>query len=314
MFCSYEFLLVGEFLELLRQLAPDCIRTDGIYNRLKKDNQMIFSGALALLAALPTIDRPSATEEIIRSKLTTQLLHSRFAKNPDGFVDELIAVATEFRLTNDNLFKEIDSRTLSSIQEEISSNLKSPGTLSKKSRTLLGDNRSSIASAYGSVEIGQCLDAVFSDIFLVLLTFDTMALRRQWNSLCQTLKVKISMPKKFALADEDSCVSDPMIAVSGLEQFFRHVCRDALMSPQISNQIILSELETTLNNGQVPTGGIGFDAEHAAILSHVDVFATTDTKLEKSTKTAAKKIHKATKGKWNVQVVTNADQLAKSLR
>jgi hypothetical protein len=94
--CSYEFILVGEFIELLRQLAPTCIRTERIYERLKSDSQQVFAGALALLAALPSLNRPAAAVPLIRSKLTTQLLHSRFAKDPDHFVDELTTVANEF--------------------------------------------------------------------------------------------------------------------------------------------------------------------------------------------------------------------------
>jgi hypothetical protein len=205
---SYEFLLVGEFLELLRQLAPECIRTDRIFERLKRDSQMVYAGALALLAALPGLDRPVAAGPLIRSKLTTQLLHSRFAKDPDGFVEELIKVANKFRLTGDDLFKEVDARPLSDLKDEIDKNLTTPGKLTPKARVALEKNRSMVASAYGAAEIGQCLDAVFSDISLVMLTFNTAELKRQWGALCKKLGVTVSMPKAFAIADDESCGAD----------------------------------------------------------------------------------------------------------
>jgi hypothetical protein len=313
MFCSYEFLLVGEFLKLLTRLTPGCVRTDRIFERLKLDSQKVWAGALALIAALPTLDRPAAADALIRSKLTTQLLHSRFAKDPDRFVDELVAVAAEFRLTDEDIFREIDARPLSDVGEEIAKNLASPGKLTPKARVTLEKHRSMIAAAYGAAEIGQCLDAVFGDIFLVMMTFDTVELRRQWDSLCKTLDVKVSMPKEFAVADDIACGSDPALAIAGLGQFFRFASRDALLSPRIAQQVILGQLEITLNKGEVPTGGVGFDAEHAAILAHVNVFATTDTQLEHLAKRAAKQIAHATKGQWVVEVVSNADQLAKAL-
>lgn len=310
---SYEFLLVGEFLKLLRQLAPSCIRTDRTFERLKLNSQMVFAGALALLAALPDLDRPEAATPLIRSKLTTQLLHSRFAMNPDGFIDQLIEAATEFRLTSDDLFHEVDSRPLSDLKAEIEHNLTVPRKLSAKARTALEKKRSLVASAYGAVEIGQCLNAVFGDIYIMLMTFDTAELKRKWNALCEKLSVNVSMPKNYAMADDISCAAEPSVAVEGLGQFFRHVSRDALLSPQISQHVILGQLEITLNNGEVPTGGVGFDAEHASILSHMNIFATTDTQLENLAKKAAKRMEKVTRGKSSVQIVTNADQLAKAL-
>jgi hypothetical protein len=313
MSASYEFLLVGEFIQLLQQLAPSCVRTVGIFERLKRDNQMIYAGGLGLLAALPEIDRPDAAIPLIRCKLSTRLLHSRFARDPEAFVEELVAVSREFRLTDEDLFAEIDALPLSKLKEEIEANLKTPGKLTPKTRVSLEKNRSEIASAYGAVEIGQCLEAVFGDVLLIMLTFDTGELRRQWDGLCKTLKVSVSMPKEFAVADPVACETDATLAMAGLGQFFRHVARDALLSPQVAHQVILGQLEICLNAGEIPTGGVGFDAEHAAMLAHVNVFVTSDTQLENLAKRAAKKIEKATGGQWLVEVVSNADQLRKAL-
>jgi hypothetical protein len=45
----------------------------------------------------------------------------------------------------------------------------------------------------------------------------------------------------------------------------------------------------------------------------MNVFATTHTQLENLAKSAARKIADVAKGNWVVDVVTNAEQLAKAL-
>ena len=47
------------------------------------------------------------------------------------------------------------------------------------------------------------------------------------------------------------------------------------MSPRVSQSVILGQLQVVLNNGEVPTGGIGFDAEHAGLLASRNVFGFT---------------------------------------
>jgi hypothetical protein len=60
---------------------------------LERMNQERFLGILALLVAYPELDRPAAIEPIIRSKVSTQLLHSRFGCDPEKYVAQLIDCA-----------------------------------------------------------------------------------------------------------------------------------------------------------------------------------------------------------------------------
>ncbi len=313
MFPSYEFLLVREFMEFLRQLAPDCLRTDRIFKMLERMNQQNYLGILALLVAYPRLDRPEAVEKIVRSKITSQLLQSRFTRDPAVFVGQVIECATEFRLTADDLWKEFDSRPLADLQAEIAANLAAAVKLTGPAKTALQKNKPMIADSYGAAEIGECLNAVFEDFYLLLMTFDIYALKQNWETVCQRIGKKLGMPKSLALADETGCLGE-MVSAEGLGHFFRHVSRGELLSPRIVNQIVIGELEMCLNKGEVPTGGLGFDAEHAAMLMNADVFITTDTRLENLARRAAQMVKDATRGQHTVAVVGDADELAAEIR
>jgi len=314
MAASYEFALVGEFMEFLRQLAPNCLQNEDYYERFKLHNQQVFLGIAALMVALPELDRPAAVEQLVRSKVSTQLLHSRFAKDPDAFVDAVVDCAKEFRLTDKNIWEEMDNRSVSDLTAEIEANRSSVKTLSKSAKTTLQKNKTDIALSYGAAEIGQCLDTVFDDMILVMLTFNMAELKASWNLICEKIHKTISMPKSLFEADAEKTATDPMVAAVGLGHFVRHVARGELLSPQVVHQIVLGELEMCLNNGFIPTGGLGFDSEHAAMLTHVHVFVTTDTRLENLAKRASAVISKATKGQWSPVVVSNADQLAAAIK
>jgi hypothetical protein len=62
-----------------------------------------------------------------------------------------------------------------------------------------------------------------------------------------------------------------------------------------------------LAKGEIPTGGLSFDCEHAAMLSTMDIFLTHDTRLLNLAKRAAKFLSEA--GGWHVEVVANEKQL-----
>lgn len=306
---SYEFLLVREFVEFLRQLAPDCLRTERLFKMLERMNQQNYLGILALLVAYPQLDRPESVEKVVRAKITSQLLQSRFARDPGSFAAQIIECAKEFRLTSDDIWSEFDSRSISDLQSEIAINLSAAVELSGTAKAALQKNKTMIADAYGASEIGECLSSVFEDFYLLLATFDIFALKQNWESICQTIGKTIGMPKSLALSDEVGC-ADENVASEALGHFFRHVSRGELLSPRIVNQIVIGELEMCLTKGRIPTGGLGFDAEHAAILPTMNVFVTSDIRLQNLARRAAQMIKNATKGHHSVAVVGDAGELA----
>jgi hypothetical protein len=118
-------------------------------------------------------------------------------RDPAAFVDQVIECAKEFRLTADDLWKEFDSRSLADLQAEIAANLSAAVKLTGPAKTALQKNKPMIADTYGAAEIGECLNAVFEDFYLLLMTFDTFALKQNLETVCQRIGKKVSMPKSL---------------------------------------------------------------------------------------------------------------------
>ena len=106
---SYEFILIEEFMTFLAQIDSDCIRTR-LYTHFREHSKQMFLGIIALLAAYRNLDRPEAVELTLREKVSTRLQHSRFAKDPDTFIDDMIKTAKEYRLTSDDVWKDMDKK------------------------------------------------------------------------------------------------------------------------------------------------------------------------------------------------------------
>jgi hypothetical protein len=60
MAASVELLVVNEFLQTLKQVAPACIASEEFIRRAKHENQRTYLGLLALLAAVPGYDSRNA--------------------------------------------------------------------------------------------------------------------------------------------------------------------------------------------------------------------------------------------------------------
>lgn len=307
---SYEFILVEEFMAFLANIAPDCVRTRAVYRHFREHNKQMFLGIVALLAAYRDLDRPEAVETTLREKISTRLQHSRFAKDPDSFIDGMIETAKEFRLAPQDAWKDMDEKPLAELLTEIEANLHGAKPLSKTAKTRLQKSKGEVAAAYGAAEIGHALDVVFEDRLLTAMTFDIGEIKKHWGTFEALIGNPVSMPGELFRATTDEHFWDPEVVELSLRTLFRHAARHVLLSPRIVNHVVIGEVEMALYDGEIPSAGVGFDSAHAAILHHVDVFMTTDNHLANLARRAAELIQKETRKKLQVTIVTTADQLA----
>ena len=168
---GFEFLVVRNFLEVLAAEAPAAIRSTDFFEFALTTNQQVYAGLLAMLAALRTLDRPDAIEDLLRSKITSRLLHSRFARDPAAFVDAMVACATEFRVTTDDIWAEFDVQPLQSLRDAIEQNLAQATPMDNTVRARLQKNKKAVAEAYSAAELGQCLSSIFHRDSFLLMNF-----------------------------------------------------------------------------------------------------------------------------------------------
>jgi hypothetical protein len=121
------------------------------------------------------------------------------------------------------------------------------------------------------------------------------------------------LPPELTAVPADELAGDPGAAQAVLEHAIRASARWGLLTTSIGHQVILREMQRCMNDKELPTGGLSFDADHAAALVRHEVFVTFDAGLAASLKTIAAQIDKDTKGQWRPVVVTNAKQLESAL-
>lgn len=308
---SFEFVVVDNFLTALEMIAPGVVENRHYFELEQKQNQQVYLGLLAILAAYRPLDRPAAIEDLLRVKLTTRLLHSRFLLDPVKFVADLVATAAEFRVTSEDIFAEFDSRSLSDIRDEIEANLAAKKAITPVARNRLMKNKASIAQSYGAAELGECLGVVFQDPIRMMLTFNIRAMKQHWQVLTDVAgQPPIPFPGP---AEDEACVDDPTLSANALSLLFRRFARFKLLVPQISPLVALGEIEMCLNQNELPKGsGLAFDCQHAAMLTRTNILVTHDERLANLAKRAIKVIADAD-ATHEIVVVRNAGELANAL-
>lgn len=301
---SYEFILAENFLKMLDEVAPGAVRNWAPFERLRRDNQQLYLGILGLVTSYRSLDRPEAVADMVRSKITSRLLHSRFARSPRDYMDDVVAAAREYRVTRDDIFAEYDCRPLSDLIQEIENNEARTVRLDGGTLQRLQRDRELVAKSYGAVEIGECLGAVFADPLFLLLTFDVAQVRDNWGRI--TARPDAPPPAFLAEADDAACVADHELVVRTLELLFRAVASERLLLPRLIYKMVLGELELAIRQGEIPSEGLGFDNEHAAMLAHVDVFGTVDGRFATLAQRAAAELANAG---HRVQVIVGTDEL-----
>jgi hypothetical protein len=225
----------------------------------------------------------------------------------------MIVAVDGLKTSTDDIFKSIDALSLDQIEGEISQLAASACKIAKESLKRLNENRDRIARAYGAFEVGMLMRSICTLPMEIELTFNIPHLVELWPEMQRKLKCD-PLPEQIRAAQPEKLIADSAIIYEVLRLAIRAAARAGLMTGYLGYQVILRELQQCMNDKVVPTGGLTFDADHAAALTRHHVFVCRDVKLAESLKTLAKKVSETTQGQWNAQVVSTPKQLAKVLR
>jgi hypothetical protein len=184
------------------------------------------------------------------------------------------------------------------IEKEISQLTAGARQLDRRTSAKLDKHRSMIASAYGAIESGAILQAVFTLPFELELTFNIGHIISHWPDIQKATGCE-PLTRDIVHADENQQAADPLIAHRVIARLIRASARKGLMTTHLAVQIIILEIQRCMNAGEIPTGGLTFDADHAAALVGHHVFVTHDALLLAALKTMAKWIKEHTVGSGN---------------
>jgi len=312
MWHGHEIETVHHFAQFLKACAPNFVRYPEFLRDRVRTTRRTWLGALALIAAAKSLPLEPLVASLRKVKATSQLLHARFAVNPRNWVDGMIRTVNEQLTTRGDPFSEFERLTVEEMEVEIAALEPEFEKLQPRDLARLNKERADLAHAYGAIEVGRILDALFTLPCEIELTFDIPHLVECWPSLQAKTGCK-PLSSTIVHADMSSLMGDRTLVRTVLQQAIFAVCKVGLIPSTVAFDVILRDLQKCINDRRLPTGGLTFDANHAVSLIWCDIFVTYDQSLGESAKTMAKLIEAKTNGTRRIDVVTTPEQLRRAL-
>lgn len=308
-----DFVNLWDFLELMEAVAPGFLRRPEFVRHHEEISKERWLCALALLAAKPDLPAYGFLESMKKAKAISRLLHARFAQNPGEWVEKMIAMVAAGSFTKRDPLVEFENRTSHDLDEETAQLEVTSCRLTKKDLARLNKVRMDLAQRYGGIEIGPIISSVFTLPMELELTFDIVPLVRKWSFLRKRTGCE-PLPDLIAKADPMELVTNSEYIHDVLQRAILAATNIGLVSTTLRFQTILLEMQKCINDRELPTGGLTFDADHAVSLMWCDIFVTRDEKLAAALKTLAEFVLERSRAQRVIHIVGNAKQLAKALQ
>jgi hypothetical protein len=311
MWHGYAFEVVWEFMQLLDATLPQSIRCPQYFHFHSQATVRDYLGILGLLVATGSVNE-DIVSEIKRDKLSNMLAHARFAADPSQWIESMLLFVEGKSMSAPDPWAGIDKLTIEEIEKEIEVQSQSIQKLGKKNQEKLNKQRGNIARVYGTHEIGACLDSVLPLPHELDIVFHIPWLVAHWNEIMGALGTG-PLPKDIIEAGPEGVLDIPGSVVRVLQHAIyasgNATPTGGLYVPTLAYQVILREMQQSFNDLKLPTGGLTFDADHAAALLRFDILVCRDVAFAENCKTLAKQLEKWSKGKLLPEVVATPDQL-----
>lgn len=272
---SYEFIVADYFFGALADQDASAIRTREHLDYHKDSSTRIYLGALAILAqGFPA--SPSAVGDVRRAKLVNQVLHSRAAADPKTWLSNLLECTSKMIVASGDPLAPLDAATNDELRAVIEASSADPAGLDAEVRRKLQKHRTSIAAAYGAVEIGACIEAALPLPGEIEAAFDATGVAK--------------VLRAWGVSQELPTVGSPTPTFALLQRAIYACAKNGLLPASISNEVALREVEHAASAKKMPNAGVVFDADHAVYLCHMNVFVTDDEGLLNALRPVAKRL------------------------
>jgi hypothetical protein len=309
MWWGHEFEVIQDFFLFLTKLAPDAIANREYLDHYSNVARQTWLGILALAAVNGGPGFGPVAESLRRTKIMNQLIHARFAASPGEWVNRMSDAARKLATTDSDVFADIEQMTEAGMQAELAELKSQAQRLDNKSLQTLNKDRATIAKAYGTFEVGALLQDVFTLPLDLEVTVDASHIVSRWKNI-QNATGCGPLPDHITKATSTEL---PNLAREIIQHAIRAAAHKGLMTTSIGVQVIILEMQRCMNQKNVPSGGLVFDADHAIALCRHEIIVTHDDWLAASLKTLAKFVEEVTEGSFRPEVVTTAGQLDRAL-
>lgn len=303
--------LVREFFDFLEASAPGSIQRARFEHHLETSRRIML-GALGLIAATGTASAGGIGDDLKKHKAINRLLYARFAADPEGVLAKMIEAVEELATVPFASLERFDLRTTADIDAESDDLLLKIKGIAKDVRRKLDSNRGDISRVYGAFEVTRCLQQYLPLPMDLELSFRCSSIIDAWPMI-QKVSGCESLPKDVALAPELKRIASLEVVLPVIRASVGAAARMGLLTGTVAYSVILRELQRMVNDKDIPSGSLTFDADHASALTWCSVVVTRDTEFAKSLKTIARELDKTTGGHWSPRICSTPEQLAKEL-
>jgi len=306
MWSGFDFFIMESFGAWLNSLIPGAYDSEPFVERCRRLSENLWLGKLGLLAATQDVPLGRGVEVICRAKAETHLIHARIAADPDAYIAKLVATMDGFATTTFDPLG-TDGLSLDDMRREAADLVVQAKRPSKATLALLTKERIAIASAYGSVDIGNAIRSILCWPCALHLTFAIPKIVAGWTSVMEATGCP-SLPKGVAMADAETLATDLPTALAVLLRACVRAAAGAELAVACAGYYtVLRELEVCLNQKRLPMPSLTLDVHHALAALRFDIFVTHDETLYENVRTFSTRFGRS------VEVVHDARQLKKAL-
>jgi hypothetical protein len=251
-------------------------------------------------------------EDLRRTKTMNQLIHARFALDPDRWVEGMLDASTRLATAEDDPLAVLEAMTAKEMRSEIAQLMTGTQRLGNAATQKLNRSRSEVAAVYGAFEIGALLQNIFKLPYDLELTVDVPLLIRSWDATPQLKREPL--PRYIRETPEEQWEGNPQIARDVLQKAIRVAARMNLPVLGIGFEVILKEMQRNINQRQLPTAGLAFDGDHASAINRHQIFVTFDEGLANALRAVVNAPRNETGIQWQTTIVINERQLIDALK
>lgn len=266
MFPDKSFIKVDYFGKFINQFIKDVFKAQLYFKKYIICSQSIWIKNLALMGCKFNLKFDQGIDKIIRSKLESQLIHSRIIANPEYFIGKLGNISKGI-FTNDNNNFNLSDYTNEEIINEIKNCTinKAPKTLLK----LIEKYRKNIMNIYGTGELFCAIKSIFNQYPKdIINTFNFDEIKNNWDIFVEKFNVK-------PISESDDI----------LKRLVEVALKAQIAQLSIDYYIVLKEIEYCINNSKLANRGLVLDMDHALYASIADIIICHDTHFLNNLKT-----------------------------
>ena len=289
-----EFQIIDDFIYLISIIWPDSTKSDRL-EFLKSNSSRIYIALLGQLSALKDYDCSKGFIGVIAPKVATQIIHDEIFENPKVELEKRIDAIKNKTYSHLNYFNDLTKLGIKELDNKKKELQEKEYDIDKSVVTFLQKNIQVLINGYALDDLSFACDQTFvywEDLGATIIDFSKIV--SEWNNQSPQEK-----SEKITIKPLDAEVVNRFENKLQTIQDCRYVLKELVYRfhtqvrfPQISNYIIVKDLEKGLNKGKIPTGGVVLDSSHSIASLYCNILLSRDERLNSSVDYWYKKIKK----------------------